>query len=281
MSAPQIFVDAHTAHICEEVELMHIRKQAEACAQIYPEQKISIWQPQKGGVGILTLPALTGKLNRAVGCGRGSPLQEDDLRELEAIFAIIGLECEIHLSAFASGPEALLSRGYTEKAILSTYWCDVREWARAIPDFSSDIVVRLAEPDETDQFIEASIAGFQTNGRSKEILGTLARLAVQRQDMLFFAEVNGQIAGTAAMAIMDTGNGKKVAHLFLDSTHPDTRGQGVQLALIQERLRISHQLNLEMATSITQAGDGSARNAERAGLSVAYIVQIFTGPRTS
>lgn len=260
---------------------MHIRKQAEAYAQIHPEQKIKIWQPQKGGIGILTLPILQGKLNRAVGCGRVSPLQEDDLRELESIFATIGLECEIHPSVFASAPEALLSRGYTERAVLSTYWCNVRDWAMAVPDRSRKITVRVAEPDETHQFIEASISGFQSNGRSRELLGALAELAIQRKDILFFAEVNGQVAGTAAMAILGTPDGKQVAHLYLDSTHPDFRGQGVQLALIQERLRTSHQLNLEMATSITQAGDGSARNAERAGLSVAYIAPIFTAPRTS
>ncbi|KAJ5638996.1 uncharacterized protein N7484_006858 [Penicillium longicatenatum] len=280
MAAPQIFVDVHTARICEEVERMHIRKQAETCAQIYPEQKMSIWQPPKGGIGILTLPILKGKLNRAVGCGSDGPIQEDDLRELESIFATIGLGCEIHLSPFASAPKALLSRGYTERAVLSTYWYNVREWAMAIPDRFSDIVVRLAEPYETKQFIEASIAGFQSTGRSRELLGTLAELAVRRKDMLFFAEVDGQVAGTAAMATIDTPDGR-VAHFYLDSTIESFRGQGVQLALIQERLRTSHQLKLEMATSITQAGGGSARNAARAGFRGAYITPIFVGPRAS
>ncbi|KAJ5769649.1 hypothetical protein N7520_004208 [Penicillium odoratum] len=87
MAASRMFVDAHIVRICEEVEAIHIRKQAEACAQIYTEQNIQIWQPSKGGIGILTLHVFEGKLNRAVGCGSDGPLQEEDLMELESIFA--------------------------------------------------------------------------------------------------------------------------------------------------------------------------------------------------
>ncbi|KAJ5769650.1 hypothetical protein N7520_004209 [Penicillium odoratum] len=140
-----------------------------------------------------------------------------------------------------------------------------------------DIVVRLAEPHETEEFIEASIAGFQDNGRSRDLLGALAALAIQRKDMLFFAEANGQLAGTAVMATMDTPDGT-VAHFYLDSTIPRFRGQGVHLALIQARLRAAHQLGHCLATSITRIGDGSGRNAERAGMSVAYTTPIFNAP---
>ncbi|KAJ5929908.1 hypothetical protein N7466_005401, partial [Penicillium verhagenii] len=229
-------------------------------------------------------PAFEGKLNRAVGLGSHGPLEEADVRELELAFATIGLGPEIHPSPLASfDSTALIFRGYTESAVLSTYWCTIQnnKWAMgAVQHLPGDMAVRLAEPHETKKFIEASIEGFHDNGRSRELLGTLAELAIQREDVLFFAEVNGQIAGTAAMATMNTLDGP-VAHFYLDSTIAKFRGQGIQLALIRARLRTAHQLGYFMATSTTRVGDGSGRNAERAGLSVAYTTPILQGPRTS
>ncbi|KAJ5733832.1 hypothetical protein N7493_002618 [Penicillium malachiteum] len=236
----------------------------------------------KGGLAIRTLPEFEGKLNRAVGCGKDELLQEKDLKELELIYMSLGLKPEIHLSPFAqaSTPDFLLANGYVEKGDLSTYWCDINKWAEqsSSDDPPENLVVRLAEPHEMELFMEASAVGFQDKGRTPKLLRMLAQLAIERKDILYLCLVDGAIAGTAVMALMETSAGG-VAHFYLDSTVPAYRGRGVHRALIQTRLRAAHQLGLCLATAITSVGDGSARNAERVGLQLAYITPQFTAPR--
>ena len=282
MSTPKIWTDRHTAQICEEAEAIHTRRQVEECALIYPEQQVLVQEAAKGGFAIRTLPDFEGKLNRVVGCGKEALLQETDFRELESIYATIGLAPQIHLSPFAaaSAPKSLISRGYVERGVLSTYWCDIKEWGmRTAPDSPAGVLVRQAEPHEAEQFVAASAVGFQDKGRNPELLHLLAALAVRRKDTLYFALVDGEIAGTAVMAHIMAGD-TSVAHFYLDSTVPAYRGRGVHLALIQARLRAAHRLGFSLATTITSVGDGSARNAERAGLSIAYTTPVFVSPQS-
>jgi GNAT superfamily N-acetyltransferase len=242
-----------------------------------------------GGILIRTLSVLTGKLNRVVGCGKDGDLEKETLRDLESMFAVIGLAPEIHVSPFASPSTmaSLVAHGYEEKGLLSTYWCPLGDSANetasrgtSITPMSSTVAIetRLVAAHEAEKFIEASVTGFQSNGRSRELLGELARIATRRTDtQLFIALVDNKIAGSAALASIETSDGG-VAHLYLDSTLPGYRGRGVQQALIQARLREAQRRGLALATTITRVGDGSARNAERVGLRIAYTTSIFTRP---
>ena len=278
MESPQIFIDEHTARICEQVEAMHLRQQAEMCTQIYPERQILMQSAMKGGILIRTLAQFDGKLNRVIGCAKDAPIGEDDLKELESIYAAIGVKPQIHMSPFAQAYDrnALLTQGYIENKVLSTYWYDIRKWpTETASDAPQDVVVRPAEPHEAEQFIAASVAGFQDKGRDADLLRLLAELAIRRMNMLYFALVDGEIAGTAAMAVMDTPEGG-AAHFYLDSTMPQYRGRGVHRALIRARLRAAHQLGICLVTDITTVGDGSARNAERAGFRLAYTTPVLT-----
>lgn len=277
MPTPELYVDRYIAHQCEDAEALHIRRQAEVCQKLYPDAKVLIWPVPKGGIAIRTLPAFGGKLNRAVGCGAEGDLAEADLNELESVYAAIALEPEIHLSPFAQPSvfKSLVYGQYVEKWILATYCCAL-EHSAMVCTTANAIVTRRATSDETERFIEASVAGFQANGRSHELLRALALIATRRQDTaLYFAFADGEIAGTAAMATIDTANGG-AAHLYLDSTLAGYRGRGVQLALIQARLIDATRQGLGMATTIALVGDGSARNAERAGLRLAYTTPILT-----
>jgi GNAT superfamily N-acetyltransferase len=284
MAPPEVLIDPDTARWCENAELLHIRRQGEVCEELYPEQEVLIQSVRNGGITIRTVPAFGGKLNRAVGCGKEGELSDTEMKELESVFATVGLETEIHLSPFAQASvvDFLVSRGYVEWATLGTHWCTINSTMIAELEACSTgdtVAVRRAAPGETERFIEASAAGFQTNGRTPELLRALALIATRRKDtVLYFAYVQDEVAGTAAMANIETVEGS-VAHLYLDSTLPGHRGQGVQLALIRARLLDAARQGLDVATSITRAGDGSARNAGRAGLRLAYTTPILTGPR--
>jgi GNAT superfamily N-acetyltransferase len=284
MSAPQWSIELHLANQCEDAEALHIWRQAEVCAQLYPDHDVVVRSFTNGGIVIRTLPVFTGKLNRAVGCGKDGDLDKDTLRELESMFAVIGLAPEIHVSPFArpSTLQSLIAQGYKEKGLLSTYWCPLKDPAiESTPNGTlgmGTVETRLVAAHEMEDFIETSIAGFQSNGRSRELLEALARIATRRPDtQLFVAVVNNKIAGSAALASIETSDGS-VAHLYLDSTLPNYRGRGVQQALIQARLREARRRGVSLATTITRVGDGSARNAERAGLRIAYTTTILTRP---
>jgi GNAT superfamily N-acetyltransferase len=289
MSTLPLSIEPHLAHQCEDAEALHIWRQGQVCAQLYPDQDIVFRPVPNGGIVIRTLSVFTGKLNRAVGCGKDGDLARDTLRELESLFAVIGLAPEIHVSPFARPPtfDSLMAHGYEEKGVLSTYWCPLGDSANETTSTGTSstgnssavaIETRLIAAHETEDFIEASITGFQSNGRSRELLGELARIATRRTDtQLFIALVDNKIAGSAALASIETSDGG-VAHLYLDSTLPGYRGRGVQQGLIQARLREAQRRGLPLATTITRVGDGSARNAERAGLRIAYTSSIFTRP---
>lgn len=285
MSAPQPFLELHLAHHCEDAETLHIWRQGQVCAQLYPDQDIVFRPLPNGGIVIRTLSILTGKLNRAVGWGKDGDPGGNALQELDSLFAAIGLAPEIHVSPFASPStfEALVANGYEQTGLLSTFWCHLEDSANEKPPVgmagTAAVETQLVAAHETEKFIETSIAGFQSNGRSRELLGALAMIATRRADtQLFVALVDGEIAGSAALASIETSNGG-VAHLYLDSTLPDYRGRGVQQALIQARLHEARRRGLSLATAITRVGDGSARNAERAGLRNAYMTRIFTRPK--
>ncbi|KAJ5220506.1 hypothetical protein N7468_009710 [Penicillium chermesinum] len=271
-SPTQVFIDAHIANLCETAEAIHVQRQAGT----------------QGGVLIRTSSALTGKLNRAVGSGKQGALDNADLEKVESIFGVIGLGAEIHLSPFASAAtiQTLLSRGYVNWGRLHTYWCRVdgppadhaTGTRKAEP---GHVVTRTVQSSEIEQFVQASVAGFEDGGRSPALLRTVAGIAASRPDTtLYLAEVDGHVAGGAAMAIIETADGS-VAHLYLDSTIPRHRGRGVHQALIHARLHDAHHSGISVASMITRPGSGSARNAERAGLSLAYTTSVFHLDRRS
>ncbi|KAJ5679947.1 hypothetical protein N7462_008191 [Penicillium macrosclerotiorum] len=286
MPAPTLSIKTPLVEQCEEAEVIHIQRQGETYAKLHPDKSVVVRPIPQGGVAIRTMFAFDGKLNRAVGCGKEGDMHDTTLRDLDLTFAIIGLSPELHLSPLATSLtfQSLITRGYVEKYELTTYWGaperlnTIESPNRATGEMA--VMTRRVTTHELNHFIETSAAGFQSNGRPPELLRTLARIATQRQDTrLYFALMGGEIVGTAALATIDTSHGS-VAHLYLDSTLPRHRGRGVQLALIQARLQEAQQLRLPLVTTITRTGDGSARNAGRAGLRVAYTIPVLTRPKT-
>jgi GNAT superfamily N-acetyltransferase len=263
---------------CEEIEEIHIRQQAETYRQLFPGQ-IIIQEVPSGGIAIRTLQLFRGKLNRAVGIGKRCRRLETDLKALEAFFAGFGLGSEVHLSpiAHSSATEVLLSNGYTTQVVLGTQMALLSDrWSgERNAGMSARVIIAEAAREEKEEFIEASIAGLQDNGRSQELLDALARIATTREDtQLFLAKIGNRIAGTAALTILETDMGQ-TAHLYLDSTLPEYRGRGIQLALLEARLKVVQQLGIHLATAITTVESGSARNVERAGMQLAYTTTVF------
>jgi GNAT superfamily N-acetyltransferase len=252
---------------------------------LFPQSDILTEQGAKAGTVIRTLPEFQGKMNRVVGFGPTGPVDEADVRELESTYAAIGLHPEIHLGpgAHPSALPCLRAVGYTSPGILNTYVCSLKNHgisvARQGATAAGPVIQQVSALDSSERFIQASIAGFEDGGRSAHLLRVLAQIATLRADTrLFLATIDGEIAGSAARAVVDTPTGS-VGHLYLDSTLPFSRGRGVQAGLIQARLAAAQRLRLSLVTTIARPGTGSARNYEHAGLQLAYTTAIFVPER--
>jgi hypothetical protein len=224
-----LFTTTEIAQILEAADMIHLTRQIEACAPLFPDNK-SHTHPVGNGIASFTLPSLGKKLNRIIGLGMFGPVTREDLSAIEKMYAEIGLPTQIDLCPHAD-PSALEAlEGYNVNGWINRY-------VRVLAD--EDIVegellgVEIAQviPEKFDEFMRVSYEGFKSNGRSRELLDTLAKIAVGRVDTrLYFAMVGGQIAGSAALALIETSRGR-VAHVYLDSTLHEFRGRGIHVSI--------------------------------------------------
>ncbi|PYH94787.1 hypothetical protein BO71DRAFT_475104 [Aspergillus ellipticus CBS 707.79] len=276
----------------ERTEIAHINRQAQAIQILHLTPTLTtpiIIQPICNGTAVRTLRAYTGKLNRVVGLGMAHAVTHIDLETLEALYGEIGLTPDVHLCEAADGSaeRVLGERGYWCWGELGVY---VRYLGSGIEGEGEgkgmDVVAEVEElkdpsEQEKEEFIEASIAGFAEQGRSRDLLGVLARIAVVREDTRLFVArgEGGVVVGTAALGVLDAGEGveegESVGHLYLDSTVPGYRGKGVHVGLIRERVRCARKMGLRVVSLSTGVEGGSKRNAEREGFELVYRKKGF------
>jgi len=271
------------AHAFEQAEALHLQRQVDTYGRITGRaaRTLSVC----GGVAAFTDPAFGRKLNHVTGFAMGVAVDAAALAALEAGYAALGLGTEVDLCphAHASAAPALGARGYVLDAFSNTY-------ARRLDDIDVDADVNAdADADaaldgagaveivgaraavERD-FVAASVAGFsvQAQQRPRALLEALAQVALARADtQLFVARLDGAVAGSAGMSVLDTQAGP-IAHLYIASTLPEARGRGVQSALLRARLARARRLGCVLAQVTVRTANVSARNTERAGFALAY-----------
>ncbi len=266
------------ALLLERLEAANLTAQVETLASCgaFPGARC---QQIGSAVAAITNARFGRKLNHVVGMGLDATPSEAELHSIEEAYANIGSPVEIDFCPFAdvSTLSLLGERGYAVNAFGNTYIC--RDLA--IPGQSSDtptIRVRAMDEREAQEFREWSISGFaaQSKPRPRELLDLLAISAVHREDtVLQIAEIDGQIAGTAAVSIIDLGP-VRGAYLHLASTLVQFRGRGVQAALLRARLRHAAAAGASIASVTARPATSSARNAERAGFKLAYTKPTFS-----
>jgi len=254
----------------EEADVLHVTRQIEACTRLFPDNK-SITVPIGNGVAAITQPALGRKFNRIIGYGMGVSVSEKDLANVEDLFTKSGIDTGISLCPLAdpSALELLASRGYRVTGLLNNH-------VRVLTDEDLEEVkvegveISRLPAERAQEFPDWSVAGFRDDGKTELLLDTLAKTAVLRADTsLYIASLDGKVAGTATLALIETSRGG-VAHLCIDSTLPEFRGRGIQTALLKARLADARKAGYEIASVGARPGNGSCRNIERAGFSLAY-----------
>ncbi|KAL4901516.1 hypothetical protein BDW74DRAFT_160042 [Aspergillus multicolor] len=168
---------------------------------------------------------------------------------------------------------------------MAVHALDLAEWKmeNAQAEYESakniDIEITRIPADDTqkkDLFITSAVSGFLASGRSPILLKVLAQAATRRPDTrLYIARIDGEVAGTAALAFFSTPFGR-VAELYLDSTLPAYQGRGVQSALLRARLDVAKSEGCGTAVVTARPGSGSARNAVRVGFGLVYTRETFT-----
>jgi GNAT superfamily N-acetyltransferase len=277
-----------TARLIEVAEVAFINAQIQGARQLFPNDGF-LAEPVGGGVAAVTKLSFGRKLNHVAGFGMDGTVTENGLGTIERLYEKIGVPPEINLCPFAhpSAMEVLNARGYKICAEMNVYAISLAEYktdsedgatanGKRSGDNASETTISHVTPEEHGTFIELSSAGFQSGNPQSDLFHTLAGTATIRPDTrLYFARINGQIAGTAGMAILNTPLGR-VAELYIDSTVPDFRGKGIQLALLRARLAEAKDDGCELAAVTTWPTGTSARNVERAGFRLAYKKDVYT-----
>jgi GNAT superfamily N-acetyltransferase len=257
-----------------KAEAIHLEHQSLALQNLYSDQGYST-KHVAGSITTLARPEFGWKLNHTSGFAVFGKVTSDDLRAIEAAFERNGIPPRIDMCDFADFSAFDLLSDYT----ISGSLC---EYQQSLADFEypatlgDTIKISILGPEDHDTFVKASNEGFRSGGRPPELLRVLAESAAARPDTtLFSASIDGELVGTAGMAMVNTGNNKIVV-LYIDSCLPSARGKGVHKALLLERLRVARDREYDLACATAREGSISAKNMEKVGFAKAYSCNIYT-----
>ncbi|KAI4852773.1 hypothetical protein E4T44_01267 [Aureobasidium sp. EXF-8845] len=247
-----------------KAEAIHLEHQSLALQNLYPGQGYST-KHVAGSITTLARPEFGWKLNHTSGFAVFGKVTSDDLRAIEAAFERNGIPPRIDMCDFADSSAFDLLSDYTSLADF--------EYPATLGD---TIKISILGPEDHDTFVKASNEGFHSGGRPPELLRVLAESAAARPDTtLFSASIDGELFGTAGMAMVNTGNNKIVV-LYIDSCLPSARGKGVHKVLLLERLRVARDRGYDLACATAREGSISAKNMEKVGFAKAYSCNIYT-----
>ncbi|THW08532.1 hypothetical protein D6D02_10341 [Aureobasidium pullulans] len=262
-------------HIIAKAEALHLERQILALQALYPTQGYTV-KRVAGSTTILSPAMLGRKLNHTYGFALEGEVTMDDLHAIEAAYKQNGVHPEIDMCDYAHGSAFdLLSAQYTVTGSLCEYQQSLSGFQG--PDIlRGDMNISILGPEDHNTFIQASVDGFSSTGRAPELLEVLAESAAARSDtILFSASLDGELVGTAAMAMIDVED-IKVVVFFIDSCLPNARGKSVHKALLLERLRVARDRGCDVAVATAREGSISGRNIEKVGFRRAYSCKTYT-----
>lgn len=228
------------------------------------------------GAGVVAYLSPGSPLNHAVGIGVDEPVGEAAVVSMESFF---GQRGERPCAAVAEpGNDSLFgllsARGWTaggSEYVLVSALSPKDDFE--VPAGIEIVEARTAE--SRDMWASVAATGFSAPLEPLRVqLEVASAAAATQESRLFFAYIDGAVAGTGEMTIADG-----VAWLSADATLPPCRRRGVQSALQSARLDIAVKSGCEMAVSEAAPGSGSQRNMERLGFTVAYSRVDMMGPQ--
>jgi GNAT superfamily N-acetyltransferase len=218
------------------------------------------------GVAVFTGPKMFA--NRAGGVGLESVVAGRDLAKLERFYSAAGCAASLQITPYVADAflRLLAKRGYVVEGFHNNY---VRELKR-LPVRRDRIEVVRVTPDLDNAWGKAIAVGFGSPpGVTKRWNAMICAIENEHR---FIASVDGVPAGVGSVRINEPG----LAQLGGMATVPEFRKRGVQAALLHARLAHARRSGCTLATVSAIPGNGSCRNIERAGFTIAYTATIMT-----
>ena len=287
-----LLTSGDTAYQLEMTEATHLTRQVECYARVAGDTQ-SVAFAAAGGIAALTHARLGRRFNHVAGFAMRTPTCMEELETLEQRYAERGLPVEIDLCPHAdqTALRALSARGYAIRDFRNVYACALACFEPLAASNGAIEIRNAAQQGEVsasatgsgmtyfdaNQFVVQSVAASTDALRPRPlaIVESLAKVARARADtLLFSAWIDGQVAGTATLSLIDSPFGR-VAQLCLASTLPAFRGRGVYGALLNARLTAARDEGYEIAGVTLDTTEHTGSYAERAGFRLAYTRPTF------
>jgi GNAT superfamily N-acetyltransferase len=219
-----------------------------------------------GGKAIFFTP--DSPITQAIGIGIGEPVATGVVDRIEEFFRSRGAACAIHITPWTD--PALLAELSVRRYQFFEFENVFAQRIDAITLTKSDsaIEVHLIGKEEASTWARVCAAGFATEGIDEEALREIGEAFTAAEGgRCYLASIDGIPCGAAAsVSVRDLG----VVGLFGAATLPDSRGRGVQNALVGRRLADAKGEGCELAFVSTLPGSASHRNVLRRGFELVY-----------
>jgi GNAT superfamily N-acetyltransferase len=226
-------------------------------------------RPFLGGYAVRT--GVGYPINRGMGVGFQPTIQPSEWEDFEAFYTAAGLPAELELCPLAhpSFLPLVAQRGYSVFRFYNVYLLPLSSSRRSS---SRSPTIDIHQATETECALWAqTVAG---TAHTEDPRVRLAQAAFSRPGVqCYLATMQGEVAGGAALSM---SNG--IGTLSFMATLPAFRHQGVQHALIAERLAVAAAHGCELALCSTNPGNQSQRNVQRHGFGLAYT-KVFVRKR--
>jgi GNAT superfamily N-acetyltransferase len=262
---PFPFSDLALSRRLEKAEARGNAEFVEARARLFPQYGAQ-WIEVAGTYAMYD--GVSSPLTQTFGLGLFQEVTSVDLEIIEQFFQQRGAQVFHEVSPLADvALLALLNeRGYQPIELTSVMFRPIRRDIHLAGSHNQRIQVRLAQAGEHETWAQTSAEGWSEFAELADFMLELGRVSAERSDALsFLAELDGRPIATGALSICDG-----VALLAGASTIPESRRQGAQLALLDNRLRYAAEQGCDLAMMCALPGSASQRNAERQGFRIAY-----------
>ena len=206
-------------------------------------------------------------LTQTFGLGVSQPITAEELDTLEEFFVSRGADVfhEVCPLADPSAFTLLNERGYRPIEFSNVLYRPISPDLRLHVNRNGQIKIRVLEKNDADLWARTAFEGWREFTEVADFMRDLGQVTARSRSISFLAELESDPIGTGALTIAGD-----VALLAGASTVPPARRQGVQLALLEDRLRYAAERGCTVAMMVALPGSGSQRNAERHGFRIAY-----------
>ncbi len=265
------FLTAADARRMEAAEEYGALRYAQAVGPLHPEWN-STWEQFAGGHIIFV--ARHSMVGRAHGLGFAGLVTPQDIEHIEQFYFTRKYDAQVDVCPYAHPSlfESLNQRGFQVAEFNQT----LARWIHPEESFSTPALVgveiRAVKPDEATDW-SRMLAHVFMGEHAPQYERFFEPWANGEHPLTLAAFSEGRmIAGCGGVIVPE----HKMAAFFGAATRAEYRGQGIQAAFMQERLRITQNAGCDLAVTLTMPGTTSQRNVERAGFRTAYTKVVVS-----